>query len=151
MKRFAFGMSGGVLKLFMGLVVGQILVHFEVWQIECWLNRVVCHPFENIGQHEHVCLPSCLVLVMIACFCMSALLRHSATDFYCTTCLIIVQILVHFEVWQIVCWLNRVVWYPLKYRTTWTCLPAIMFGSGYVSYDCLLLYRSSLLRHSVVR
>ena len=30
LNRFVFGMSGGVLKLFMGLVVGQILVHFEV-------------------------------------------------------------------------------------------------------------------------
>ena len=29
----------------------------------------------------------------------------------------------------------------MKYRCTRTCLPAIMFGSG---YDCLLPYRSSL-------
>jgi hypothetical protein len=151
MKRFAFGMSGGVLKLFMGLVVGQILVHFEVWQIECWLNRVVCHPLKY--RTTWTCLPAIMFGSGYDCLFLyrSALLRHSATDFYCTTCLIIVQILVHFEVWQIVCWLNRVVWYPLKYRTTWTCLPAIMFGSGYVSYGCLLPYRSSLLRHSVVR
>ena len=36
---------------------------------------------------------------------------------------------------------------PMKYRTTWTCLPAIMFGYG---HGCLLFYRSSLLRHSLV-
>ena len=35
----------------------------------------------------------------------------------------------------------------MKYRTTGTCLPAIMVGYG---YGCLLLYWSSLLRHSSV-
>ena len=62
--------------------------------------------------------------------------------FCCTTRPIIVKMLVYFEWWQIECWLKRVVRYPLKYRTTWTCLPAIMFGSG---YDCLLLYSSDIL------
>ena len=34
----------------------------------------------------------------------------------------------------------------MKYRITRPGLPAIMFGSG---YDCWLLYRSALLRHSL--
>ena len=34
----------------------------------------------------------------------------------------------------------------MKYRITRPGLPAIMFGSG---YDCWLLYRGALLRHSL--